>query len=170
MLRFHHAIIRPDLARFEVRRTSEAWAAATPRFEAQVLGPHFEELARQWTLRFASPATLGGRPAQVGFTQVNDATRRERYEVDVVAVAPERRGGKPVLLAIGEVQGGVGRRGPSDLARLEHLREVLAARAATARARLLLFSRGGFTRDLEAIAKRRRDLELVDLKRLYTGD
>jgi len=170
MLRFHHAIIRPDLPRFEARRTREAWAAATQRFEAQVLGPHFEELARQWTLRFASPATLGGQPAQVGFTQVNDATRRERYEIDAVAVAPGRRGGKPVLLAIGEAKGGAGRRGASDLARLEHLREILAARAATDTTRLLLFSRGGFTREVEAAAKRRADLELVDLDRLYTGD
>jgi AAA+ ATPase superfamily predicted ATPase len=170
MLRFHHAIIRPDLPRFEARRTSEAWAAATQRFEAQVLGPHFEELARQWTLQFASSATLGGRPVHVGFTQVNDGPRRERYEVDVVAVAPERRGNKPVLLAIGEAKGGMGRRGTSDLTRLEHLRDALAGRAATDATRLLLFSRGGFTRDVEANARRRSDLELVDLERLYTGD
>src|SRR5258706_3849883 len=92
MLRFHHAITRPDLARFEARRTREAWTAATARFETQVLGPHFEHLAREWTARFAAPATLGGEPERIGFTQVNDPERRERFELDVVvlASAPQR--------------------------------------------------------------------------------
>lgn len=172
MLRFHHAIIRPDLARFEERRTREAWAAAEQRFETQVLGPHFEELARDWTRRYASPATLGGRPERVGFTRLNDPTRRERFELDVVAMAGEgtSRHAKPVLLAIGEAKGGTVRRGLGDLARLDQLRALLAGRAAVASTRLLLFSRAGFTKELEAEGSRRNDVELVDLDRLYGGE
>lgn len=171
MLRFHHAIMRPDLARFEERRTHEAWGAAQARFEAQVLGPHFEELARTWTARFASAATLGGAPQRVGFTQVNDPVGRDRFELDVVAVSGERRPdeSRPVLLAMGEAKGGAGRRGLADLARLDRLRALLSARAVTDSARLLLFARGGFDRDLVAAARERTDVELVDLDRLYSG-
>jgi hypothetical protein len=52
------------------------------------------------------------------------------------------------------------------LRRLQDVREVLGERAAGAR--LLLFGRD-FTRALGAIAKRRDDVELIDLERFYTG-
>jgi hypothetical protein len=171
MLRFHHAVIRPDVVRFESRRTREAWAAGTPRFETQILGPHFEDLAREWTFRFAAPSTLGGEPESVGFTQVNDPVRRERFEVDVVAVATRRgrHSKRPALLAIGEAKAGAQQRGPGDLARLDRLRHLLAGRAMIESTRLLLFSRGGFTNELVAEARRRGDVELVDLARLYGG-
>ena len=48
LLRFEFAVIRHDRARFETRRTAEAWADAEPRFRSQVLGPHFEAVARDW--------------------------------------------------------------------------------------------------------------------------
>jgi AAA+ ATPase superfamily predicted ATPase len=168
MLRFHHAVIRPELVRFESRQTIEAWRAAAPRFEAQILGPHFEELAREWTRRFAAPATLGGRPERVGFTHVNDPARRERHQIDVVATGAGG-GARPALLAIGEAKAGSRARDVEDLARLQRLREVLATRAVTRSTRLLLFARGGFTRELSAEARRRDDVELVDLARLYGG-
>ena len=171
MLRFHHAVVRPDLARFEARRARDAWPAAAVRFDTQVLGPHFEDLARDWTLRFASVATLGGRPTAVGFTRINDADRHERFELDVVALgdpAPGHR--RPVILAIGEAKGGTVPRGMADLARLDVLRQKLGSRAVVTTTRLLLFSRGGFSKDLVAAARKRPDVELVDLARLYRGD
>lgn len=169
MLRFHHAVLRPELARFEARQTRDAWKAAAKRFEAQVLGPHFEQLARDWTARFASPETLGGVAHQVGFTAVNDPQAKRRFEVDV-AVVGASSGPKPTLLAIGEAKGGAGERGLDDLGRLESLRSLLGARAVTRSTRLLLFSRGGFSSELVQQAKRRDDVELVDLDRLYGGD
>lgn len=60
IVRFHHAVTRRDLARFEDRRTIEAWNDAQPRFTTHVLGPNFEEIAREFTFRFASPDTVGG--------------------------------------------------------------------------------------------------------------
>jgi hypothetical protein len=60
IVRFHHVVTRRHLARFEDHRFSEAWADAQPRFAAHVLGPHFEQLAREFAFRFASPVTLGG--------------------------------------------------------------------------------------------------------------
>lgn len=171
ILRFLYAVVRPDRARFEDRRTQEAWAAAGPRFESQVLGPHFEELCREWAAHFASGSTLGGAPRRVGFTHVNDADARTRFEVDVVVEgARHPRESRPVLLAIGEAKGGATRRRVTDLRRLERLREVLAPRAVVDDTRLLLFARGGFEAELAAEARRRHDVELIDLERLYGGD
>jgi hypothetical protein len=56
--------------------------------------------------------------------------------------------------------------GLGQLARLDHLRELLHLDGGT---RLLLFSRTGFTRDLEREAARRNEVELVSLDRLYSG-
>ncbi|MES2209399.1 MAG: ATP-binding protein [Chloroflexota bacterium] len=169
-LRFHHAVVRPDLSRFEARDFSGAWIDARPRFESNVLGPHFEALARDWTSRFASRRTLGGRPSRVGFTQVNDASNRSRMELDVVAIAGSANADRPIVLAIGEAKGGSTKRGLADLRRLERGRSLLADRAETSASRLLLFSRAGFEPDLVAASRVRRDVELIDLGRLYEGD
>ena len=169
-LRFHHAVIRPDLARFEARETANAWEAAAPRFESNVLGPHFEALARTWTTRCASDRTLGGRPTKVGFTQVNDAQTRSRVELDVVAIAGNPGAQRPRVIALGEAKGGIGLRTTADLRKLERGRDLLAERADVTDARLLLFARGGFGPELLSEAASRQDVELIDLDRLYAGD
>ena len=57
MLRFQHAVIRPDLHRFESRQTLAAWESAAARFESAVVGPTFEAMARVWTcLLYTSPS------------------------------------------------------------------------------------------------------------------
>ena len=168
-LRFHFAVIRRNVPRFETRRTAEAWAESQPAFVAQVLGPHFEQLARTWTDRFASIETLGGRPSHVGFTQVNDVEERSRVELDVVAVSGNVNADRPHVLAVGEAKGGSAALALVDLRKLERGRTLLAARADTADARLLLFSRSGFDPDVVDAARRRPDIELVDLDRLYGG-
>ena len=86
IIRFHHVVTRRDLARFEDRRTAEAWPEAQPRFATHVLGPHFEDLTREFTFRFADPATVGGHAAIVGPAVVNDAKARIQHQLDVVAV------------------------------------------------------------------------------------
>ncbi len=170
ILRFIHAIVRPDRARFEARRTQEAWSEAAARFETLVIGPHFDELAREWTRSFASPQTLGGRARQVGFTNVNDPAARERFEIDVVAATDARPGDpRPVLLAIGEAKGGTTRVGIGELHRLERLRSLLERRAIVEGTRLILFARSSFEPAVVAEANRRSDLVLVDLDRLYGG-
>ena len=57
----------------------------------------------------------------------------------------------------------------SDLKKLENSKALLGGRCNVASTRLLIFSRSGSPRDLEAEAARRSDLELVDLARLYSG-
>ncbi len=171
LLRFHFAVLRPDLARFEARRTLEAWADAQPRFRSQILGPHFESTARAWTERYASPRTLGGTPRRVGFAQVNDRDVRQSFELDVVAEGQGgQANGKPRLLVIGEAKASERPRTLADLARLDRLRLHLTTRADVGGTKLLLFGRSGFDPDLVQLAARRPDVELVDLRRLYEGD
>ena len=59
---------------------------AQARFATHVLGPHFQDLARHWTIRYASEQTTGGRLARVGATQLNDPAGRSQAEVDVVGI------------------------------------------------------------------------------------
>ena len=173
MLRFQHAVVRPDLHRFESRQTQAAWGDASARFESGVAGPAFEAMARAWTSRYASARSLGGEAARVGSTVVHDSAGRSRMEIDVVALearSGEEAGANPTLLLIGEAKSGPEPRGPADLRRLERARELLTGRANVRRTRLACFAAGGFTADLLDEATRRSDVVLVDLERLYAGD
>jgi uncharacterized protein len=173
MLRFQHAVIRPDFHRFESRQTLAAWSDAAARFESGVAGPAFEAIARRWTSRYASTDTLGGTAARVGATVLNDSAGRTRIEIDVVALearSDDKAGVNPTLLLIGEAKSGPDPRGIADLHRLERAKDLLAGRAHTERTRLAIFAAGGFTADLQAEAIRRSDVVLVDLERLYVGD
>lgn len=169
LVRFHAVVTRPDLPRFEDRQSSAAWGDAAPRFRSAVLGPHFETVARTWAFRYARPAALGGPALRVGFTQVNDPTARERFELDVVAEGIDGSGRRRIL-AIGEAKASGRRLGVSDLTRLRRMRALLAARADATGARLLLFGRAGFDRALTSAAAEAGDVELVDLPRLYEDE
>lgn len=170
LVRFHYAVIRPDQARFDARRTTEAWADAIDRFRSQVLGPHFETLARHWTAVYASEETLGGIAKRVGFVQVDVRQEKRGYEIDVAVEGDGRKSaGRPRLLAIGEAKASDRERTASDLDRLSRLRGQLGSRADVAGAKLLLFGRSGFSDELRREADARHDVELIDLARLYDG-
>ncbi|MGH3843422.1 MAG: hypothetical protein ACRDS0_18560 [Pseudonocardiaceae bacterium] len=57
----------------------------------------------------------------------------------------------------------------TEITRLDHLRALLPDSRAPL-PRLLVFSRSGFTSDVQRVAADRQDVELVDLERLYRGD
>lgn len=169
IVRFHHVVTRRDLARFEDRRTADAWEDAQPRFRTHVLEPHFENIARDFTFRFASADTVGGQVASVGPAVVNDTSQRTQHEVDVVALARKQDGSSRVM-AIGEAKHTTSRRTVSDLTRLDALRVLIGKNhpSATA-AKLLLFSASGFENHLKSAADDRVDVELIDIDRLYHG-
>ena len=170
IVRFHHVVTRADLARFEDRRFTGAWTDAQPRFSTHVLGPHFEQLARDFTFKFASSATTGGPVASVGPAVVNDPKARAQHELDVVATTRERSG-RTSVCAIGEAKHTNRVRTVADVGRLEHVRAMLTGRGdATPSTKLLLFSASGFDRNLTAVAEERDDLELIDLARMYSGE
>jgi hypothetical protein len=170
LLRFHHAVVRPDARRFEARRTTDAWRDAGARFATGVVGPAFEEIARAWTWAHASEATLGGRPTHVGSTVIANPAGRAQLEVDVVAIDRATPGADgPRVLFLGEAKASATARGIGDLRRLERARELLRGRVDVAAARLAIFGLGGFDRELRAEGEHRDDVVLVDLDRLYHG-
>lgn len=72
-------------------------------WSGKVVGPHFEQICREWTLHHANPDRLGGLPARVGHGQVHDPRASAGHQLDV-AVMGVTGGGKPPRLAIGEAK------------------------------------------------------------------
>lgn len=173
IVRFHQLITKPRLSQFEERQFEAAWSAARPTYQSQILGPHFEELAREWVRRFADDSTLGGATGEVGYTVVADPEHRKNREIDIVGLAAgERRHDKSSRIScIGEAKSSRSPRGSEDLRRLERMRELLESDGAPcSNATLLLFGHAGFEPGLEEEAGERDDVELVDLDRLYRGE
>jgi hypothetical protein len=133
-----------------------------------VLGPHFEDLARNWTISYASEQTTGARLARVGATQVNDPAGRSQAELDIVGI---RAGASTKVGLLGEAKFRAEPAGLGVLARLERARDLLSARADVQDdVKLLVFSASGFDSGLLTASHSRSDVELVDLDRLYAGE
>ncbi len=166
-LQFHYAILEPHGSLLRDRSPREAWEHHLAiRFDSRVRGPVFEEQARSWVRRYASPSTIGGLPNHVGpsFASIDGVD----HQLDVV-VASEDGAGSPsdrTVLAIGEAKSGE-RVGMGHLRALERAKSALGSRAAAAR---LLFFAPEFESDLVAESGRRGDVELIDLDRLYHGE
>lgn len=158
LLHFYAALLRPRWALVERGDRRRLAAQIAAPWRAQVLGPHLEELAREWAATHASSSTLGGDAVEVGRGTVNDPTEKVRHELDVVAVDAAGQ-----VIALGEAK--LRRMGLDDVTRLDRLRALLAA-AGQARpdARLVLCSATGF-----APGTGGHGVELVDLDRLYAG-
>lgn len=172
IVRFQHLINRRNRARLEDRRALEVWADAEATYRSQIVGPHFESMCRQWTDRYASEVTLGGAAGPSASLQVNDRREQQSFELDVVALA-RRAGTNPTkaIQLIGEAK--AHQIDVDALERLDRLNDLLTGRAGVTQsptAKRLLFSVQGFTADLDAAARARPDVELVDLERLYEGD
>lgn len=173
VVRLHQLVTTPRLAAFEERKAQPAWRTAEHTVSAQILGPAFEQLAREWTSRHASTRTLGGAIGEVGSTVVNDPAGRQQHEIDVVALdeGERRQAHSPVIRAIGEAKASDRARTLADLDRLDRIRGLLIARGVrTASAKLLLFGRSGFDINLTQAAAERHDVELVDLHRIWHGE
>jgi hypothetical protein len=163
IIRFDRLITAPRAGQLELGRSEQVWTAMRDTFRSQILGPHFEELSREWVHRFA-PDELG-RPegfGEVGTANVHDNAGRARFEVDVLAVE-----GKTVNF-IGEAKATGQRQGVAALSRLQEIRDVLTRFGyRTGDAVLGVFSLTGFSPDLAAAAERDPAVVLVDLDRLY---
>lgn len=173
IVRFHHLITRPRLSQFEEREFEQAWVGSMPTFRSQILGPHFEHLARSFTRHVASVTTTGGAVGEVGSTVMTDADARARHFVDVVGLAAGARSGRKTapVVCLGEAKASDRPRTTADLSRLDRIRAVMASDGADCHdAMLLLFGRSGFDPALHQAAAERGDVELIDLDRLYHGE
>jgi AAA+ ATPase superfamily predicted ATPase len=168
LVTFYHAVMRPIWSDLEhTRDATRLWQRSQRRFVGNVLGPHYEQLARHWTRHMAPPELFGDYPNLVGSGTVNDPAQRTSHELDVIAVGlddDDRRG----LLAIGEVKWGQ-TMGLPHLDRLRHIRSLLIAqgRPGAAEAKLACYSGKGFTDDLRQVADKDDAVVLVTVDDLY---
>ncbi|WP_245718672.1 AAA family ATPase [Micromonospora rhizosphaerae] len=171
LITFYQAIMRPAWTALEQRRGADVWRRSQRRYLSAVLGPRFEDIVRQWAIRFADPDVFGGIVAEASAAILTDPSSRTSHEMDLVALGEPPLGDGPrPLLAIGEVKWGR-RLGVPDLDRLRRVRGLLLRRPGVdaAGARLLLASAEGFTDDLRRTAAELSDTVLVDVARLYAN-
>ncbi|MEU6195510.1 ATP-binding protein [Streptomyces sp. NPDC047061] len=168
LIAFDHAISRPRLPLLDRGLAEQVWESSRSRFLSAVVGPHFEQICREWVTHFAAPETFGGMPIDVSYGTVPDQAERTGHEIDVVvrgAVGQD----SGVLLSLGEAKWdqvmGLGH-----LERLRHVSALLAGRGVDVSAvQIACYSGAGFTDDLRA-AGDRGEVVLVDLARLYEGE
>jgi AAA+ ATPase superfamily predicted ATPase len=167
VVRFHNLVVKPNLLDFEMRNAEPAWERSQATFSSKIEGPHFEELAREWTRRYAPEAGLPGI-GHVGTTEV--ACREHRgHEVDVIALDRSSlpRAKNTSIVLIGEAKHTARQRGMADLQRLQHIAALLADRGHdVSGTRYAIFSRFGFHRDLVSAATS-APVHLLTLADLY---
>jgi hypothetical protein len=166
IVRLHQLVIEPAETLLAAGRAVDVWEQAQPIVASRIYGPHLETLARSWIIRHASADTLGGLVTNVGPTRLPGG---RGAQVDLAVVERSSRG-KRNLIALGEVKAEAEPVGPAVLERLDDVaRQLVAMSESTGPVRRLIVARGGFTGELRRIARRRDDVELVDLVRLYNG-
>jgi AAA+ ATPase superfamily predicted ATPase len=165
LITFYQSIMRPQWTALELGAAYQVWEGSRARFLAAVVGPHFEQICRDWLA--TAEGVLPERPTIVGSGVTPGSASREQVQVDVVALSPSWPGREQRLLSLGEAKWGR-RLGLRHLDRLANARQILAGHGLdTSETVLGLYSSGGFDDDLRATAAARRDVLLVDAARLY---
>jgi uncharacterized protein len=126
LVTFYQAVMRPQWGLLESGRAELVWRDAQARFAAQVVGPHFEQLCREFALGAAADL-FGDLPGEVGSGVVADPQRRTQIEVDVVALAPSVPGEPRRVLSLGEAKWGKPM-GAENVQRLARARDLLTGR------------------------------------------
>ena len=165
LITFYEAVMRRRWPELETDRAAQVWQAARHTFFAQVVGPHFEALCREFAIG-ASPDFFGDLPAEVGHGVVNDSAGRSQIEVDVVVFGAPAAGERRRILSLGEAKWGqVMGRGHAE--RLERARELLAVKGFDTRATTLAcYSAAGFDVGLRDLAARQPIL-MIGPEQLY---
>ncbi|MES5821787.1 ATP-binding protein [Streptomyces sp. RG80] len=165
LINFYEAVMRPAWPRLESGQAAEVWAQAAERFAAQVAGPHFEAVCREYVLgpgRSLLSTSLG----EVGSGVVTDSKNRRQIQVDVAVVERGSGGSRSSVSLLGEVKWGTVM-GTAHLERLARARELLSARGVdTSHCGLACFSAAGFSEALRTEAARGGVL-LIGLAELY---
>lgn len=169
IIRFHQLVVRRNEARLVARAGDRVWAEAADTVNSLIYGPHLEELARVWCAEHASQQTLGGIASKVQPATLSCAEHQQGHELDIVVTESNPMRADRIV-AIGEVKSTTSSMGPAQLARLEHIRQLIPAQKAPGVVRLILVSRSGFQTELTSLMRSRDDVVLVDMQRLYGGD
>lgn len=89
---FYEAVMRREWTRLDRGDTAGAWRNSQATFLAQVVGPHFETICREWALSPAGGDAFGEPPGEVAAGVVADPLRRSQIQVDVAVFAPDDPG------------------------------------------------------------------------------
>lgn len=167
LITFYEAVMRPAWARLESGHAAEVWAQSAGRFAAQVAGPHFEAVCREYVLG-PGRSLLGASLGHVGSGIVSDPATRQQIEIDVAVVEAGTGARKPTVALLGEAKWGTVM-GVGHLAKLRRAREALADRGMdVARCVLACFSAAGFSDALRAeVSQEREPVLLLGLEELY---
>ncbi|CRK59779.1 archaeal ATPase, fused to C-terminal DUF234 domain [Alloactinosynnema sp. L-07] len=168
LIAFYEAIMRDRWRDLEMARADAVWADSRQTYLSNVVGPHFEELCREFAAG-ADETLFAGRPAEVGAGVVSDPGNRTQIEVDVVVKASSDRGPR-CLLSLGEVKWGE-TMGLGHVARLTRAQGLLAAKGwDTVSTKLACYSGAGFTDELRAAAAGDDRILLIDLDQIYAPE
>lgn len=166
-VRFHNLVVWPNELDIEMRNSRAAWERSLDTFSAKILGPHFEELAREWARWYAYEVGFDDI-GHVGSTQVGCREHRG-HKIDVLALSRESspRNRRARITLLGEAKCTNAPRTPADVQRLAHVRDLLVAQGWNAGdAALAVFSRHGFAPELKEMAER-GCVHLLDLPAMY---
>jgi AAA+ ATPase superfamily predicted ATPase len=167
LVTFYQAIMRRSWAQLEQRQAAAVWRREREAFRAQVIGPHFEEVCREWASR-CGEEVFGDLPGEVAAGTVADQPNRTQIEVDVAVLAAGDPGEPRRVLSLGEAKWGKVL-DVRHLDRLRRARNLLSVRGyRTEETVLACYSAAGFADNLRALAAREPRTMLVDLDRLYS--
>lgn len=168
LIAFYEAVMRPRWADLELGLGAEVWVDARHTFSAQILGPHFEELCREFARRDGS-RTFGAIVGEVASGTVSDPDRKQQMQIDVAVLGPERHEAPRQVISIGECKWGeiMGQR---HLERLARIRALLAVKGFDTDSTVLAcYSGAGFDAGLIDAAAKRQDVRLLGLDHLYSA-
>jgi AAA+ ATPase superfamily predicted ATPase len=163
---FYEAVMRREWTRLERGDTTGAWRNSQATFLAQVLGPHFEGICRDWALS-AGDDVFGAAPGEVAAGVVADPLRRSQVEVDVAVFAPDDPGRPRRVLSLGEAKWDKVMNA-GHLERLRRAKDLLAVKGYdVGGTKLACYSGAGFDPELTDLAADDPAILLVGLEMLY---
>lgn len=163
---FYEAVMRREWTRLERGDRDAAWRNSQATFLAQVVGPHFESICRDWAMS-AGPGVFGEWPGTVSAASVADPMRHTHIQVDVVVLARDEPGHPRRVLSLGEAKWDKVM-SMHHLERLRRARDLLSVRGYDTRtAKLACYSGAGFDTGLREAARADHDIKLISLEELY---
>jgi hypothetical protein len=162
LVSFYHVVMRPMWGLLESGRAASVWRDAKARFAAQLIGPQFEQLCREFATT-PPDGTFAALPAEVRPGVVADPSRRTQIQVDVAVFAAQVPGEPRRVLSLGESKWG-DVMGARHVERLRRARDLLANAGYDTRDTVIaLYSGAGFEPEVHGA----KGVLAVDLARLY---
>jgi uncharacterized protein len=163
---FYEAVMRREWTRLDRGDSATAWRNSQATFLAQVVGPQFEAICRDWAIT-ADLEVFGQLPGEVAATVVPDPARRSQIEVDVAVLASAEPGRPRQVLSLGEVKWDKVMTS-RHLDRLRRARDLLSVKGHdTSTAKLTCYSGAGFDSELLEIARTDPHVQLISIEDLY---